>query len=326
MDLRDILEDWEKEKGIYEQFTEYIEKTLRDLLVKHGIQARVVSRTKDEASIAKKLYGDGVTFQNYSAMRDKSGARVVCRFREDMERAAKYIREEFMILKEEDKSSLLKLNEIGYRSLHFDIKLREEVTSREKFLDLGNLIGEIQVRTLCEDVWAEINHDIGYKPLIEVPDDVARRIYCLGGLLEIADTCISDINNKTLESAILNEYVALKILEPLFIRLVRREYDKNLSYKTLSILLPLTDISAPQEFEQIAEDFAARNWNKIQRILNERKNYVHCFPHLTQPELLLIFYLIEKEPFRLKEIWEQFFPLQDLNRMSVWWGNPMLDI
>jgi ppGpp synthetase/RelA/SpoT-type nucleotidyltranferase len=130
MDLRDILEDWENKKEIYEQLTTYIEKTLRDLLVKHGIQARIVSRTKDEVSIAKKLYRDGVTFQNYSAMRDKS---------EDMERVAKSIREEFRILKEEDKSSLLKLNEIGYRSLHFDIKLREEVASREKLLDLGNL-------------------------------------------------------------------------------------------------------------------------------------------------------------------------------------------
>lgn len=320
MSLEKILEDWEHKKQLYEKFTEYIEKKLEEIAKNQGILAKIVSRTKNGASIAKKLYKKGVTYQNYLDMTDKSGMRVICRFKEDTETIAGCIREEFVILKEEDKSSLLKLNGIGYKSLHFDIKLKREKTPHKIFEDLKDLVGEIQVRTLCEDVWAVY---IGYKPLARLPDDIVRQIYYLGELFESADNCISDINDNILESSRLDECSALKILEPLFIKLVRKAYDRELSYKTLGILLHLLDSSTPREFEKIMKDFVDKNCNKIKHMLDERKACVNYFPFLTQPELLLIFYLIESNPFMLKEEWEKVFPLRDLIHLSIWWGRPL---
>lgn len=322
MSLEEIVEDWEHKKKHYEEFTRYIKKKLEEIAQNQGILAKIISRTKDGASIAKKLYKKGITYQNYLGMTDKAGVRVILRFKEDVEIIADCIREEFVVLKEEDKSSLLKLNESGYKSLHFDIQLKKEKTPNKIFRDLKELIGEIQVRTLCEDVWAVY---IGYKSLAKLPDDIARQIYRLGEHFKIADSCISDIHNKILESSTLDECSALKILEPLFIKLVRKEYDRELSYKTLDVLLHVLDISTPREFEKIMRDFVDKNCNKIKDILNERKASINYFPYLTQPELFLIFYLIESNPFMLKEEWEKGFPLRDLIKLSIWWGRPISD-
>lgn len=326
MSLESILAEWDKEKPRYEKFTEHIENVLNDIIQHRGIFVRVLSRTKDEISITKKLYRKGVTYQNYLDMNDKSGVRVICRFKEDIEVIADCIRKGFEVLKEEDKSNLLKLNEFGYKSLHFDIKLNREKTNHEIFITIGDLGGEIQVRTLCEDVWAEINHDIGYKPLVELSSESARQIYCLGGLFEVADDCFSNINRKIIESATLDEYSALKILELPFIKLVRKEYDREFSFKSLKFLLPILRISDPREFEKILKDFVDRNFTKIKYILNERKTEMKYFPYLTQPELFLIFLLIECDAFTLKERWEATFPIDDLNKLSTWWGKPISDI
>lgn len=326
MNLESILEEWAKEKNLYEIFTKHIKNVLEEIGSNQGILVRVVSRTKDEVSIAKKLYKKGISHKNYLEMNDKTGARVICRFKEDTQIIADYIKEEFELLKEENKSNLLKLNEIGYKSLHFDIKLKKEKTREEVFNNIGHLIGEIQVRTLCEDVWAEINHDIGYKPLVELSTESARQIYCLGGLFEIADDCFSNINRKIRESSILDEYSAIKILESPFIRLVKKEYDPELSYKSLKILLPLLNISNANEFEKILKDFMDRNNDKIKNILDERKIEMKYFPYLTQPELFVIFLQIEHDVFMLKERWEGTFPIGDLEKMSIWWGKPISDI
>ncbi len=326
MNLESILEEWTKEKPLYEIFTKHIKNVLEEITSNQGILVRIVSRTKDEVSIAKKLYKKGVKYENYLDMHDKAGARVICRFKEDTQVIAGCIKEEFEVLKEENKSNLLKLNEIGYKSLHFDIKLKKEKTSEEIFKNIGHLIGEIQVRTLCEDVWAEINHDIGYKPLVELSHESARQIYCLGGLFEIADDCFSDINSKIRESSTLDEYCAVKILESPFIRLVKKEYDPELSYESLKTLLPLLNISNPKEFEKILKDFIDRNNDKIKNMLDERKIEMKYFPYLTQPELFLIFLLMERDVFTLKEHWEKIFPIEDLEKMSVWWGKPISDI
>jgi ppGpp synthetase/RelA/SpoT-type nucleotidyltranferase len=305
MNLEDILAEWDKEKTRYETFTEHVEIFLKEIIQHRGVLVRVISRTKDDISIAKKLYKKGVSDQNYLDMNDKSAARVICRFKEDTEIIADCIRDEFEVLKEENKSSLLKLNEIGYKSLHFDIKLKQENTPDEVFQNIGSLIGEIQVRTLCEDVWAEINHDIGYKPLIELPSESARQIYCLGGIFEIADDCFSNINRKIIESSTLDVQTALKILECPFIKIIKKEYDRELSFKMLGFFLPILNISNSNEFERILNDFVENNNAKIKNMLDERKMEMKYYPYLIQPEMFIIFLLIESNIFSLLEHWEE---------------------
>jgi putative GTP pyrophosphokinase len=49
------------------------------------------------------------------------------------------------------------------------------------------LITEIQVRTILQHAWAEIEHDIQYKSLDTIPNSIRRRFMSLAGMLEIGD-------------------------------------------------------------------------------------------------------------------------------------------
>jgi hypothetical protein len=61
--------------------------------------------------------------------------------------------------------------------------------------------GEIQIRTLLEHTWAEIEHDLGYKSTEAVPHPVRRRFSRLAGLLELADSEFVEIRRTMVEYA-----------------------------------------------------------------------------------------------------------------------------
>lgn len=52
-------------------------------------------------------------------------------------------------------------------------------------LSFSNII--VQLRTILQHTWAEIEHDIQYKSSAAIPRDIRRRFMALAGLLEIAD-------------------------------------------------------------------------------------------------------------------------------------------
>ena len=67
----------------------------------------------------------------------------------------------------------------GYRSLHYVCRAGEALPPDCRY--------EIQVRTMLEHAWAEIEHDLGYKSREAVPAEARRRLHRLAGLLELAD-------------------------------------------------------------------------------------------------------------------------------------------
>ena len=57
----------------------------------------------------------------------------------------------------------------------------------QEYSGFGKLKIEIQIRSILQHTWAEIEHDIGYKSTVEVPRQIRRRFSRLAGLLELAD-------------------------------------------------------------------------------------------------------------------------------------------
>ncbi len=279
---------------------------------------------KDDISLAKKLIRKGSTMEAYRNVSDRVGFRIISNYIEDERPIDTIIREVFDVIKFEDKRTFLKVNEIGYKSLHYDVKLNPDRIPKG-CEHLATLEGEIQVRTLCEDVWAEMHHDIGYKPLVELPEPIARQIYCLGGLLEVADQCFSRVQIEVDKMITLESVSALRVLELAYFHIVPKEYDRELSFDTLSALLPLVQIGLP-EFKKVMMDFANVNSSKVLHLLKETEPSSGTFPYLTQPEILLTLYLVENDPFRLIAAWSAIFPIEDLEKLSLLWGHPLSDL
>jgi hypothetical protein len=81
-------------------------------------------------------------------------------------------------------------NQVGYRSINYIAKLKEDTPAKnpqyEKFMGLNF---EIQVKTLLDFAWQEIEHDRAYKTSAQFPkkSQIKRKFNVLAGLLEITD-------------------------------------------------------------------------------------------------------------------------------------------
>lgn len=324
-ELSRIIQDWRNEKERYSQFSKYIEKSLSDSLAIEGIKVRVHSRTKSQESIIKKLYmKNQINYEYYKKMTDKSAARIICRLKEDIPYVEKIIENSFIVVNKEDKINLLDFNEQGYKSIHFDVQPKKELTEPTLFRSIGDLIGEIQLRTSCEDVWAEIYHNIGYKPSSPLPKDMNREFHCLAGLLEVADNCFSVLSLKIKSSENIQEYFLLDYLITPFFQYVCQSYDPEFSRKNLQALIPLIDTRDPSEFIEKMTSFINTNKEKIVKIFKERTSDSEI-PYITQPEIFLIFYLVDNRYDELLDVWSKNFFIEDLKKMCLWWGKPFED-
>jgi len=98
------------------------------------------------------------------------------------------IEQEFEVIEKVDHAASAEREQrLGYQSVHYLVRLgsnRSKLSEYKKFIALT---AEIQVRTVLQHAWAEIEHDIRYKSVSTTPQAISRRFIALAGLLEIAD-------------------------------------------------------------------------------------------------------------------------------------------
>jgi len=87
-----------------------------------------------------------------------------------------------------DKRDIMQSNQFGYMSLHYVVSLSEPRASLSENQRFHECKGEIQIRSILKHAWAEIEHDLGYKTELEIPQQIRRRFTRIAGLLEVADS------------------------------------------------------------------------------------------------------------------------------------------
>lgn len=335
MPLNDVLDLWESEKDRYKYFCDHIVSRLETISKTNGINVSISSRVKEGNSLVRKIFKKTLDIEKksaddeshlleiYNKLTDKAGIRIICRFKNEVSIIADLIKEEFEIVLEDNKNEHLRYNEIGYKSYHFDIKIKKNTMDPKNYETIKDILGEIQIRTLCENVWAEIDHDLGYKNSSNVSDEHKRQIHCLGGLLEVADDYVCKIKESIIKQDIINEYSVLLIVEKAFINLIASEYDKEFSLFNMNKFISIIDFDNLNDFKMSFNLFCKNNHQKIERILFINKDKIISNPFFFQPEILLIFYLIDNNKFELIDLWKRFYNLNDLDDISIIWGRPL---
>lgn len=79
----------------------------------------------------------------------------------------------------------------GYCSVHYVVEMSQKRLNLYEHQAYEGLKCEIQIRSVLQHAWAEIEHDLGYKSEIAIPKRIRRNFSRLAGLLEIADKEIS---------------------------------------------------------------------------------------------------------------------------------------
>jgi putative GTP pyrophosphokinase len=142
----------------------------------------VTMRAKSRDSVAKKLARPDRTYARLWDVTDLIGLRVITYFEDGVERVAELVEARLPVdlRHSTDKRRAHAVGRFGYRSLHYVCELRDPALPAAARC-------EIQVRTILEHAWAEIEHDLGYKARIGVPASARRRLDRLAGMLELAD-------------------------------------------------------------------------------------------------------------------------------------------
>ena len=126
---------------------------------------------------------------------------MICAFLEDMQLGLEQIKNIFEIQEIEVKGAEKKFSEFGYESIHVLIKIPESCKPKIELFDnlkpLGdNLVCEIQIRTILQDAWAEVEHELIYKTEFNPLDTPLRRkLASLNAMLTLADITFQEIRD-----------------------------------------------------------------------------------------------------------------------------------
>ena len=184
-----ILTEYDRDQELYRRFCASIERLLLELLGMSKIKfSDVTSRLKKRDEFEKKIR-DSPKYKSARDVTDIAGARVITYFEDDIDRVFYLIRDNFEIDIQNsiDKRQAPRPDQFGYQSFHLVALLSSlRVSLPEYHVFLGLKI-EIQIRSVLQHAWAEIEHGLGYKRQSGVPASVRRRFSRIAGLLELGD-------------------------------------------------------------------------------------------------------------------------------------------
>ncbi|WP_052962023.1 GTP pyrophosphokinase family protein [Pseudomonas fluorescens] len=189
MDNINLVNSYETKREVYETFAQTISNLISRLLGADGIAMHSVSyRCKTINSFKLKVEKKN-GYEVLEQITDLAGVRLITHYEDDVDKVAKIIESEFLVDVGNtiDKRKALDPDRFGYLSLHYVVLLRPERTELKEYSSFAGLKAEVQVRSLLQHTWAEIEHDTGYKSTVEVPKHIRRRFSRLAGLLELAD-------------------------------------------------------------------------------------------------------------------------------------------
>jgi len=216
-DARKDFENYYRENRIVLEEARDALVSLLHLLIKNEIEPapKVIGRVKDYDESVKKfelkyladLEKSGEKYKINDKITDLVGLRVICIYESDIERVAEILRNNLEVFSETDKTSALEIheNQFGYKGLHLDARLNGPRATLPEYLRFADLTFEIQVRTIVQDAWSEVDHRLKYKK--RIPNNLKRRINRLAALFELADQEFEAIrdNTSTLEQEAISD-------------------------------------------------------------------------------------------------------------------------
>ncbi|MDP1829659.1 MAG: hypothetical protein Q8L48_40715 [Archangium sp.] len=172
-----MLEEYETHRAALSAVGTRLDAELRELLAKSGVPVQFVTwRLKTPASLAHKLARPEKTYRQLWDVTDLVALRVATYFEDHLEQVSRLIEQHFRV---DFTHSADKTKPAGYRSIHYVCSLAGAPHADFRF--------EIQLRTVLQHAWAEVEHDLGYKVDDAMPEAIRRRFSRVAGLLEIAD-------------------------------------------------------------------------------------------------------------------------------------------
>jgi ppGpp synthetase/RelA/SpoT-type nucleotidyltranferase len=194
------IEAYTKQYPDYTTYAAALRRVLERACAASLPEAFVQARAKSIPSFAEKCARRFDTYPDaVNQFTDLCGARLLVQTLEQVEAAKGFIRENFIIIEEDDKASSLGPDKFGYRDMHFIIQFKPDRPfdlSAKELAAMGNRKAELQVRTWVQHAWADTLHDRIYKAPLRLSAGIKRAGNLLAAVMEEGDRGFDHLANE----------------------------------------------------------------------------------------------------------------------------------
>ena len=209
-----------------------LEQRIEEVLAPLSSRPRIIGRIKSFESFFKKylkLLQDGVPAAP-PLLTDLVGIRIICPFLEDLAAVEELLKEKFEVIEVERKGGDHTFREFGYESIHLLVAIPESFLKNQGMPGCETV--EIQIRTILQDAWAEVEHELVYKAEFTPFDSpLKRKLAAVNASLSLADIIFQEIRSYQHE---LNSQLGKR----------RDSFFRKIEDSTDAILFPETDATA----------------------------------------------------------------------------------
>jgi putative GTP pyrophosphokinase len=175
--------------NIVNEIKERIENLLKEINSNPVISGRIKNFSSYYGKYLRLLKSD----VKNPVITDLLGIRIICPFIEDLGVIEEILKNNFNILETERKGHY-NFKEFGYESTHLLIKIPKDIITQHG--NPGIDLIEIQIRTILQDAWAEVEHEIVYKAEFSPFDEPMRRkLAAVNASLSLADIIFQEIRS-----------------------------------------------------------------------------------------------------------------------------------
>lgn len=199
----EIQISYNKYKPLFQSILLCIENKIKTSLKMESVPS-YKARVKSFNSFYKKLLRirpPSLGKQEMPVLTDLMGIRIICPFLEDLTIVENQLKKMFGIVEIERKGQGRTFSEFGYESIHILLDIPEEIKNQVEveFPELkvpNGLVCEIQIRTILQDAWAEVEHELVYKSEFSPFDlPLRRKLASTNASLSLADIIFQEIRD-----------------------------------------------------------------------------------------------------------------------------------
>lgn len=184
-----IMNEFYQQADLYKKMANDVGQIIQTLLDDNHIKiSNMAVRIKSENALRNKILYKN-KYEHLDEITDVLGVRIITLFETDVDNILKLLENTFEVCEIVDKRKKERDNriEFGYNSLHVILQFTESRCQLVEYKKFQDIRFEVQIRTVLQHAWAEVEHGLGYKSYYEPPMSVKRKLNRLAAALELLD-------------------------------------------------------------------------------------------------------------------------------------------
>jgi putative GTP pyrophosphokinase len=192
--LHDVSQAYSSHGQSWKVYLEKLRVRVEEMLEQEHVKASCQARVKTLESLSEKrgflARSSGIPDPE---IKDLLGLRVIVPFQESVEQVVQLLQQHYQGGDVERKSEKLSFREFAYDSVHVEVPLTEDL----QLPACCRPVVEIQVRTILQDAWAEVEHELIYKNHFRFPNNevIRKKLAAINASLSLADMIFQEIRD-----------------------------------------------------------------------------------------------------------------------------------